>query len=60
MRLLSTQDWRGLPFMIIEQAPHTSSRQFMSHAIGVVLSPLEFTGLRRISISAEITFIFGR
>ena len=52
--------WRGLPLITIEQAPHTSSRQFDSHTTGLVLSPLALTGLRWISISALMTFMFGR
>src|SRR5690606_6357181 len=54
------QAWRGLPLMTIEQAPHTSSRQFDSQTTGFVRSPFALTGLRWISISALMTFMFGR
>ena len=53
------QAWRGVPLIIMLQAPHTSSRHTLSHTTGVVGSPLAFTGFLRISISAETTFICG-
>src|SRR5699024_11439163 len=47
----------ALPLMTIEQAPQTSSRQFISHVTGVVFCPLELTGFLWISIRPLITFM---
>jgi len=40
--------------------PQTSSRQFESYVIGVVALPSRVTESAAISMSAEITFMFGR
>src|SRR5690625_5267015 len=53
-------DLRAYPLITIEHAPHTSSKQFISHLTGVVFLPSAVTGFFRISINPEITFIFGR
>jgi hypothetical protein len=50
----------GLPLITMEQAPHTSSRQFISQLIGDVVFSLCIHRIPLISIKAEITFIFGR
>src|SRR3954469_24370858 len=39
---IAEQDWRGFPLITIEQAPQTSSKQFISQIIGVVFSPFLF------------------
>jgi len=56
---MAEQDCLGFPFITMEQAPHTSSKQFISQATGVVFFPSAVTGFRRISIKAEITFMLA-
>jgi hypothetical protein len=51
---------RALPLISMAHDPQTSSRQFESYVIGVVGLPSRVTGFSAISISAEITFMFGR
>src|SRR5580700_2386154 len=51
---------RALPLISMAHEPQTSSRQFESYVIGVVAFPSRVAGSAAISISAEITFMFGR
>ena len=53
------QAWRGVPLMIMVQAPQTSSRHTLSQTTGVVGLPWAFTGFFLISIRADTTFICG-
>ena len=47
--------WRTRPLITIEHAPQTSSRQLASKTTGEVRLPWRVIGLRRISISIEVT-----
>src|SRR5215213_5286158 len=53
-------DCRVLPLISIVQAPHTSSRQPLSHTGGVVCRPSVVTGRAAIHCRHEMTFMFGR
>src|SRR5579863_7185935 len=50
---------RARPLISMAHDPQTSSRQFESYVIGVVALPSRVTGLAAISISTEMTFMFG-
>ena len=53
-------DWRALPLTTIVQAPHTSSKQPLSHTGGVVATPSTVVGWAAIHWRQEMTFMFGR
>ena len=53
-------DWRALPLMSMVQAPHTSSRQPLSHTGGVVGVPSDVVAWAAMYCRQAMMFRFGR